>query len=181
MVAQSSSEPMAPHVRGELVSHSDRETHRIGEQLGALCQPGDVILLEGTLGAGKTALAQGIGRGLGVSSVINSPTFTLVKEYAGRLPLYHFDLYRLEEEDEVLDLGVDDYLEEGGVCVVEWADRAPGVWPASHLRIRLDIIGPHARRLQLDGCGARGEVLCRALLRAVAGGHGTAAIAKELE
>jgi tRNA threonylcarbamoyladenosine biosynthesis protein TsaE len=164
MDAQSSSQPAEPCAEGELISHSDRETHRIGERLGALCQAGDVVLLEGALGAGKTALTQGIGRGLGVPVVINSPTFTLVKEYAGRLPLYHFDLYRLDDEEEVLDLGVDEYLDGDGVCVVEWADRAPGVWPPSHLRVRLVVIGPHDRRLELEGCGARGAELCEALL-----------------
>lgn len=171
MAAQSSSQPAALCAGGALVSHSDRETHRIGERLGALCQAGDVVLLEGALGAGKTALTQGIGRGLGVAVVINSPTFTLVKEYAGRLPLYHFDLYRLDDEDEVLDLGVDEYLEGDGVCVVEWADRAPGVWPPSHLRIRLVVTGSHERRLELEGCGERGAALGRALLSAAATGE----------
>lgn len=173
MAAQSSSQSAAPCTGGELISHSDRETHRIGERLGALCRPGDVILLEGALGAGKTALTQGIGRGLGVRGIINSPTFTLVKEYAGRMPLYHFDLYRLEDEGEVLDLGVDEYLEGDGVCVVEWAERAAGVWPSSHLRVRLVVTGAHDRRLELEGCGARGEALCGALMGAADPGDGT--------
>lgn len=159
----SSSTPPAPI---ELVSHSDRETHRIGARLGAACQPGDLILLEGGLGAGKTALAQGIGQGLGVSTTINSPTFTLVKEYRGRLPFYHFDLYRLEDVDAVIELGIEDYLTGDGVCVVEWAERAAPLWPDEGLRIRFSVTGPHARRLRLEAAGPRGAALCHALLHA---------------
>ena len=151
----------------ELVSRGERETQRIGARLGALCQPGDLLLLEGDLGAGKTALAQGIGRGLGVTGTINSPTFTLVKEYAGRLPLYHFDLYRLDDPDQVLDLGIDDYLDAGGVCVVEWAERAAALWPPHWLRVRLRVVGPHERGLRLDGAGERGQALCQAVGRAL--------------
>ena len=152
-----------------LVSHSAHATQRIGAVIGGLCQPGDLILLEGDLGAGKTALTQGIGRGLGVAGTINSPTFTLVKEYAGRLPLYHFDLYRLDGPGEVDDLGVDDYLDAGGVCVVEWAERAATLWPQSWLRVRLQAAGARTRRLLLEGAGARGHALCRALQRALDG------------
>lgn len=157
-----SSPPPAPY---ELVSHSDRETHRIGARLGAECRSGDLILLEGGLGAGKTALAQGIGRGLGVATTINSPTFTLVKEYSGRLPFYHFDLYRLEEVDDVVDLGIEDYLTGGGVCVVEWAERAAPLWPDDWLRIQMRVTGPRERLLRLEAGGPRGRALRNALLR----------------
>jgi tRNA threonylcarbamoyladenosine biosynthesis protein TsaE len=150
-----------------LISRSDRETHRIGERLGALCEPGDLVLLEGDLGTGKTTLAQGMGRGLGISATINSPTFTLVKEYTGRLPLYHFDLYRLDDPGDVVDLGIDDYLEGDGVCVVEWAERAAAVWPPSFLRVRLTELGPHSRRVDLEGLGPRGRTLCIALAGAI--------------
>jgi tRNA threonylcarbamoyladenosine biosynthesis protein TsaE len=159
----SSSTPPAPV---ELVSHSDRETHRIGARLGAACEPGDLILLEGGLGAGKTALAQGIGQGLGISTTINSPTFTLVKEYRGRLPFYHFDLYRLADVNAVAELGIEDYLTGDGVCVVEWAERAAPLWPDDGLRIRVAVTGPHERRLRLEAIGLRGEALRRAVVRA---------------
>ncbi|HEY7832175.1 MAG TPA: tRNA (adenosine(37)-N6)-threonylcarbamoyltransferase complex ATPase subunit type 1 TsaE [Ktedonobacterales bacterium] len=153
--------------RRALVSHSERATRRIGAVLGGLCQPGDLILLEGDLGAGKTALTQGIGGGLGVTGTINSPTFTLVKEYPGRLPLYHFDLYRLDGPADVDALGLDDYLDAGGVCVVEWAERAAALWPDRWLRVRIQVAGTRARRLLLDGAGARGHALCQALHRAL--------------
>lgn len=158
-------QPALPPARPDLISHSERDTRRIGERLGALCQPGDLILLVGDLGAGKTALAQGIGRGLGIATTINSPTFTLIKEYPGRLPLYHVDLYRLDDPDAVVALGLDDYLDGDGVCVVEWADRAESLWPAPWLRVRLVATGPHERYLYVEGCGSRGQALHQALLR----------------
>lgn len=168
MGAHVDSTPLPSSSPAVLVSRSDGETHRIGEALGALCRARDIILLEGDLGAGKTALAQGIGHGLGVSAMINSPTFTLIKEYRGRLPFYHFDLYRVEDANETADLGIDEYLEDEGVCVVEWPERAEQIWPPEHLRIRLTVIGEHERRLDVTGHGARGRSLRTALLRAVA-------------
>ncbi len=119
--------PDASHVT--LHSASASQTHRLGALLGGLLRPGDVVLLEGPLGAGKTALTQGIGAGLGVRETINSPTFTLLKEYTGRLPLHHFDLYRIEDPEELFTLGFEDYFSGDGVCVVEWADRGiSGGW-----------------------------------------------------
>lgn len=152
-------------------------THRLGQALGKLLLAGDVILLEGALGAGKTALTQGIGVGLGVAGVINSPTFTILKEYAGRLPLYHFDLYRIDDPDEVYTLGFEDYFAGDGVCVVEWAERgvAPGVsvtpWPANYLRIHLRAengANRDARLIEASGVGPRGLALLAAWKRAVA-------------
>jgi tRNA threonylcarbamoyladenosine biosynthesis protein TsaE len=168
MSAYPSPSASAPSARAELFSASEGETRRLGERLGSLCAPGDLILLEGGLGAGKTALAQGIGRGLGVAGAINSPTFTLVKEYRGHIPLYHFDLYRLDDPEQALDLGIDDYLEGEGVCVVEWAERAAALWPDDHLRIGFVIAGPTERQLHVEGHGPRASALCRALARASA-------------
>jgi tRNA threonylcarbamoyladenosine biosynthesis protein TsaE len=161
--------PTSPPARPDLISQSERDTRRLGERLGALCQPGDLILLVGTLGAGKTALAQGIGRGLGITATINSPTFTLIKEYSGRLPLYHFDLYRLEDPEAVVALGLDDYLDDDGVCVVEWADRAESLWPPRWLGVRLVATRPRERYIYVEGCGSRAQALRDALLRAVPG------------
>jgi tRNA threonylcarbamoyladenosine biosynthesis protein TsaE len=146
------------------MSHSRQATLRLGERLGRACAPGDLILLRGDLGAGKTTLTQGIARGLGISGAVNSPTFTLIKEYAGRLPLFHVDLYRLDDPEHVGALGLEDYLERGGVTVVEWADRGDPLWPAADwLRIDLRVDGAHSRRLKVTWAGARGGALCAAL------------------
>ena len=160
-----------------LRSASVEQTRRLGATLGRLLQPGDVLLLEGELGAGKTALTQGIGAGLGVRSVINSPTFTILKEYTGRLPLYHFDLYRIESPEEVYALGFEDYFAGDGVCVVEWAERgesedtAHTPWPDDYLRIRLRAEGAaqvEDRLIEVTSVGPRGAALLAAWARAVA-------------
>jgi tRNA threonylcarbamoyladenosine biosynthesis protein TsaE len=147
-----------------LDSRSLDETQRIGMLLGKLVQRGDVILLHGTLGAGKTAFAQGLGAGLGVTGTINSPTFTILKEYHGRLPLYHFDLYRIEEPEELVSLGFEDYFDGDGVCVVEWAERGEAdgqglVWPEDYVRIRFEIASPEERTLHISADGMRGDEL----------------------
>ncbi|HEV2237533.1 MAG TPA: tRNA (adenosine(37)-N6)-threonylcarbamoyltransferase complex ATPase subunit type 1 TsaE, partial [Ktedonobacterales bacterium] len=147
----------------EIVSHSRQATLRLGERLGQLAAPGDLILLRGELGTGKTTLTQGIARGLGITGGVNSPTFTLIKEYAGRLPLYHMDLYRLDDFAAIEELGIEDYLERGGVSVVEWADRGEPLWPASWLRMTLRADGARSRRLTLSYAGARGRALCAGL------------------
>ncbi len=160
-----SAHPAGVPAQPDLISRGERDTRRLGAQLGALCQAGDLILLVGVLGAGKTALAQGIGRGLGITTTINSPTFTLIKVYAGRLPMYHCDLYRLDDPAAVAALGLEEYLEGDGVCVVEWADRADSLWPPSWLRIHLVTTGPRERSIYLQACGPRGQALRQALLR----------------
>jgi len=131
-------------------------TRRVGEAIGRLLQPGDVILLAGPLGAGKTTLVQGIARGLGVTGSVMSPTFVLMRELEGRLKLYHLDLYRLEKMPEITDLGLDDYLYGDGATVIEWADRAEALWPDDHLRIDLEY-GAEAkgRRLKITAHGKR--------------------------
>lgn len=154
-----------------LRSASVAETQRLGERLGRRARAGDIVLLTGELGAGKTAFTQGIGRGLGIAQTINSPTFTILKEYEGRLPLYHFDLYRIEDPDELFALGFDRYFEGDGVCVVEWADRAENdeqadpPWPTDALRITVRRDGPHGRRLECAVGGPRSQALVAALSR----------------
>ena len=157
-----------------LRSDSVERTRELGAALGSLLEPGDVVLLEGDLGAGKTALTQGIGKGLGVHGVINSPTFTILKEYSGRLPLYHFDLYRIESPDEVTSLGFEDYFGGDGVCVVEWAERGEPAgpegappWPASYLRLRMRADGPQVRRIDVTSAGQRGAQLQAAWVGAI--------------
>ena len=148
-----------------LRSASPEETHALGERLGRLLDAGDIVLLTGGLGAGKTALAQGIARGLGVAGPVSSPTFTILKEHAqGRIPLYHFDLYRIEHPDELEALGFDDYFYGEGVSVVEWAehgedDQGNGLWPEDALRISITAAGAEARVLGLSAAGPRGAAL----------------------
>ncbi len=115
-----------------IISKSVEDTIAAGRKIGASARAGDVFALVGDLGAGKTQLVKGIARGLGADAEVTSPTFTLIHEYAGgRLPLYHFDFYRLESKAEVLRLGIDEYLFADGVCVVEWADRFRELMPQS--------------------------------------------------
>jgi tRNA threonylcarbamoyladenosine biosynthesis protein TsaE len=158
------------------MSASLERTHTLGCALGELAESGDIILLEGELGAGKTALTQGIGLGLGVAATINSPTFTILKEYEGRLPLYHFDLYRLDEPDELYELGFEDYFRGAGVCVVEWAERGEfkdeeePVWDGDWLRVALSITGENERTLGCRAEGARGQALLAAFVSATESG-----------
>jgi tRNA threonylcarbamoyl adenosine modification protein YjeE len=150
----------------------------LGTLLAELLVPGDVVLLEGDLGTGKTAFTKGIGSGLKVSQTINSPTFTILKEYSGRLPLYHFDLYRVERSEEFSLLGFDDYFAGEGVCVVEWAERAEPAgydeldemttyspWPeGGYLRVHFsrDTGQENARILWCTSRGERGHALLAA-------------------
>ncbi|HEY7310417.1 MAG TPA: tRNA (adenosine(37)-N6)-threonylcarbamoyltransferase complex ATPase subunit type 1 TsaE [Gemmataceae bacterium] len=130
---------------------------RIGQHLGR----GAVVALVGPLGAGKTHLTRAIAEGLGIpdSRVVTSPTFVLVQEYAARLPIYHFDAYRLKTEAEFADLGVHEYFEGEGVCLVEWADRVPNCLPTEHLRIALSVIGETSRRAEVESRGGEYEEL----------------------
>ena len=159
-----------------LRSDSVERTQALGRALGELARAGDVILLEGELGAGKTAFTQGIGLGLGVTATINSPTFTILKEYEGRLPLYHFDLYRLDEPDELYELGFEDYFTGDGVCVVEWAERGEfkddeePVWDGAWLRVALNITGEDERTLTCSADGAREQELLAAFLSTTGSG-----------
>ena len=139
----------------EIVSNSAEETRKIGMKLGKLAASGDVILLVGSLGAGKTCLTQGIARGLGINEYTASPSFVLVREHRGKLPLYHIDLYRLDRIEEVAQLGLDDYLYGNGVCVVEWADKGLSVLPEEHLLIEMQIVSPMKRKLRFMPRGTR--------------------------
>ena len=117
---------------------SEEETIRHGERLGATLRSGDILALPGDLGAGKTHLTKGIVRGVGCDAEVSSPTFSLVHEYqGGRLPIFHFDLYRLDDPSELIGIGWEDYLEADGVCVVEWADKFPGALPRGTRWFRL--------------------------------------------
>jgi len=147
-----------------LKSRSPAETRRIGARLGRLLQAGDIVLLTGELGSGKTCLVQGIGRGLAVPDPVTSKSFVLLGEYQGRLTLYHSDLYRLEDPLEAEDLALTEYCAEGAL-VVEWADRAWEVFPPEHLLVTLEITGTRERDLTLEARGERYEGLLAAFAR----------------
>ena len=135
----------------EYITNSPSETEAVGAALAQVLQPGTVIAYRGDLGAGKTAFTRGLARGLGVTDRVTSPTYTIVNEYlGGRMPLFHFDMYRLGSEDELFDIGWDDYLERGGVCAVEWSEN---VWGAMDDAIVITItrLDEDTRKIVIDG------------------------------
>jgi tRNA threonylcarbamoyladenosine biosynthesis protein TsaE len=139
----------------EIISRSPEETQKIGVRLGELALPGDVFLLVGGLGAGKTCLTQGIAWGLGIKEYAASPSFVVIRELHGRLPLYHIDFYRLDHLEEIAELGLDDYLYGKGVCVLEWAEKGLSLLPEEHLLIEISYLSDTERRLKLKPSGKR--------------------------
>lgn len=121
----------------EYTVHDVLETIKLGKIIGERCSSGDIICLMGELGTGKTHLVKGIAEGLGIKDIITSPTFTIVNEYKGRLPLYHFDVYRVNDPDEIEAIGFDEYIFGSGVCVIEWADYIKSLIPQEHMEIRI--------------------------------------------
>lgn len=143
------------------------ETERFGRNLGHALFPGSVIALIGPLGAGKTFLARAIAEGLGIANpaVVTSPTFVLIQEYEARLPIYHFDAYRLATEREFAELGVCEYFAGDGVCLVEWADRVSGCLPPERLEVRITVTGEQSRRMEVTAFGAKYEELLACVSR----------------
>jgi len=140
----------------EIISHSLEETQQLAARLGELARAGDLVCLQGELGAGKTSFVQGVGRGLGIADSIHSPTFILANEHrGGRLPLYHIDLYRVESVDEAIGFGLDDYLAGDGVVVIEWAEKIRDALPRERLWITFQHIGENERQITFDAAGAR--------------------------
>ena len=132
-----------------LVSRSPEETQAIGEQLGARLTPGAVVACTGLLGAGKTCFLQGLARGLGVTTDVTSPTFVLINQYRGRLPVYHLDAYRTGSLTELVDLGLEEMLHGDGVTVVEWADKLLPLLPARTIHVHLRGLGDEPREIQI--------------------------------
>lgn len=130
----------------EYISHSEAETEAIGERLAAALSPGAVVAYRGGLGMGKTAFTRGLARGLGCRGRVTSPTFTIVNEYQGRIPLFHFDMYRLPDADALFDIGWEDYLDRGGVCAVEWSENVAEALPE-------DTVWVDIRRLEGEDNG----------------------------
>ena len=149
--------PAASARRTEIAldSGSPEATERIGARVGAILADGDVVALTGELGAGKTCLARGILRGLGVADVVQSPSFVVERRYAGRLAAHHLDLYRIEGARAIGELGIPDRFAESGVFVVEWADRAAGFLPDQRLEVAIEDLGGTERRVRIAGPRAR--------------------------
>lgn len=147
-------------------STSVDETIRFGKRLAVLLSPGDVIALVGELGAGKTTLTKGIVQGLGVTDrrAVKSPTFSLVHKYEGCIPIYHFDAYRLEDGEEMLDIGSDEMIYGNGVAIVEWADNVPGCLPEEYLKITLTAVSENERSIEICGYGSRYNKIINDLL-----------------
>ena len=141
-------------------------TESLGRRLGGLLFPGAVVALVGQLGAGKTHLTRAIAEGLGVRNpaAVNSPTFVLIQEYPARLPVYHFDAYRLSGSREFADLGVEEYFHGDGVSVVEWADKVGDAMPGERLTVTIMVTGPTSRRFEIAATGERYEEVLRGLM-----------------
>jgi ATPase, YjeE family len=133
-----------------LVTHSPEETIKLGEYIGSRLSKGDILALQGTLAAGKTTITQGIARGLGITENVTSPTFTLISEYYGRLPLYHMDVYRLDSTEDFLNLGVEEMLYGPGVCIIEWSEKVMSELPSSSILIRLDATAGGDRVISIE-------------------------------
>ena len=142
-----------------MITHSPGETRAFGERLARQLRAGDVLLLEGNLGAGKSELTRGIARGLGVTDTVTSPSFTILNVYEdGRVPLYHFDWYRLQSAEELYEMGMDEYLGGDGVAVVEWPSQCPEAIPEDCLEVAIEPLGESERRLTLTPRGTCRDV-----------------------
>ena len=135
----------------EYITNSPEETEALGAALAQRLLPGMVLAFRGDLGAGKTAFTRGLARGLGAGDRVTSPTYTIVNEYlSGRLPLFHFDMYRLESEDDLFDIGWEDYLERGGVCAVEWSENVADAMEGAVI-VSIEKLGEESRRITVEG------------------------------
>ncbi len=137
---------------------TESQTNRLGGMLAEALPPGSTVALCGTLGAGKTRLAQAVAEAFGVPrDEVSSPTFVLIKEYAGRRSIYHFDAYRVQDDDEFLELGPDEYFESDGIVLIEWADRVRACLPREYLSVSIEVTGEYSRRFTFEAVGPRYE------------------------
>ena len=135
----------------EFITNSPLETEAVGESLGKVLKPGSILAYEGDLGAGKTAFTRGLARGLGAAEMVTSPTYTIVNEYlSGRMPLFHFDMYRLASSDDLWDIGWEDYLERGGVCAVEWSENVADAMEGA-ITVCIQKTGEDSRKITITG------------------------------
>ena len=135
----------------ELITNGPEQTEALGEALGKRLQAGSIVAYRGSLGAGKTAFTRGLARGLGITARVTSPTYTIVNEYeGGRLPLFHFDMYRLDSADDLFDIGWEDYLARGGVCAVEWSENVAAALTGAML-VSIEKTGENTRKITITG------------------------------
>ncbi len=150
-----------------VVTHNEAETSALGKKLGELLGPGDFVALYGDLGSGKTRFAQGVARGAGVDPevYVTSPTYTILNEYKGNNPLYHFDLYRLGGDADIAELGFEEYFHGDGVCLVEWADRLSSGFPEQHLKVYFHHESENTRRIEFEWSGDRYGEMVRKIIK----------------
>ena len=135
----------------QFITHSPEETEKVGAALGAILSAGTILAYTGDLGAGKTAFTRGLAKGLGCTDMVTSPTYTIVNEYvSGRLPLFHFDMYRLRSSDDLFDIGWEDYLDRNGICAVEWSENVADAMEDA-IYITIEKLGEDSRRITLEG------------------------------
>lgn len=134
----------------KIITKSEKETQEAGEKLVQTLAPGSVVAMYGDLGAGKTAFVRGMTRGLGINFPVSSPTFNVVNEYPGKVPLFHFDMYRLGSADELFDIGWDDYLERGGICAVEWSENVEEAFEPGTVKVIITKLGDSEREITVE-------------------------------
>ena len=135
----------------QFITNSPAETEAVGSALGKILKPGAVLAYRGDLGAGKTAFTRGLAKGLGCTDIVTSPTYTIVNEYlSGKMPLFHFDMYRLASSDDLFDIGWEDYLERGGICAVEWSENVDDAMEDA-VFVTIEKLGEDVRRITIEG------------------------------
>lgn len=137
------------------ILENEKMTDAFGEEIGKLLRAGDVIAFYGDLGAGKTTFIRGLAKGMNLDARVSSPTFTIVNEYLGEVPLFHFDMYRLADSDELFEIGWEDYIERGGVCAVEWSENVDDVFTSDTIRIKIEKLGETKRQIEITGLEGR--------------------------
>ena len=146
----------------KVTTHSQLETIELAENFESEKFPNMIICLDGELGSGKTVFTKGFANALGITETITSPTFTIIKEYEGELPLYHMDVYRLDNES--CDIGIEEYFQKGGVCIIEWSENIESILPKERLNIKIQVLDENKRLLIINAVGKKYEELCEAVL-----------------
>ena len=134
----------------EYISKSEADTVKIGKTLAESLEPGAVVAMYGDLGSGKTAMVRGMAQGLGLDARVSSPTFTIVNEYLGEIPLFHFDMYRLGGADELFEIGWEDYIQRGGICAVEWSENVEEAFYSDTIRVYFEKLDDTTRRIRIE-------------------------------